>query len=800
MSNLKLITSNLIQDLTELSKDATSIYWITAFAMKSGVKLVLPQLKEALARNTEIKILVGDYLYITQPDALELLLQELPGAEIRMHKSTGISFHPKAYMFRSESKNHLIVGSSNLSASALQKGIEWNLYAPSEVSGAVFEQATDEFMKLFQSSSTIPLNKETLQNFREAYTHANQTVPLSEKWSESEEQEVMFGPASNDSLAHESQEPYKITTNQLKPRPAQILALNALQETIQDEYDKALVVLATGLGKTYLAAFFAEQFKRVLFIAHREEILSQAKASFLHVHPTKTAGLYNAFEKNKDSEFVFASIHTLSQKFHLEQFSQDDFDLIVIDEFHHAAAPSYERVLDYFKPKFLLGITATPDRLDNKDVFSICDGNVAIRIHFIDAIQRNWLSPFHYYGVYDDTDYSQIRWLGTGYDEEQLSRVQLREEMAEKILQAWILRKQTRTIGFCSTVRQANFLSHYFAKAGYKSVALSGNTPRTERLNARKMLESGQLDIIFTVDLFNEGVDIPTVDTLLFARPTESIAIFTQQIGRGLRLADGKSHCVIIDLIGNYRNADTKLTVFTADSNDKIPSNLIGTGLPDLCLFNLETEIIDLVNEMARKAATHKQKMIYEFMRLKEELGTRPTYLDFHLKSGMVTSNVRREFGSFLGMLKEAEELNEQELEAFETYQDWLEEAEKTAMNKSYKMVLLRAMLARGVDHWHESITAAEVAPFFVNYLTEKEYRRKIDKVDTDLKRAASLIERMPMTKWSGSSKGMITFEDQVFKLNFALNASLNPFVYEWTKEICDFRLHWYFEKKEEKL
>lgn len=800
MNNLKLITSNLIQHLTELSKDATSVYWITAFAMKSGVRLVLPQLKEALARNAEIRILVGDYLYITQPDALELLLQELPNAEIRLHKSSGVSFHPKAYLFRSESKNHLIVGSSNLSASALGKGIEWNLYAPSAVSGTVFEQASDEFMKLFQSGSTIPLNKETLQIYRAAYDHANQTVPLSRTWSESEEQEAMFGPVISDSAAHETQEPYRTTTDRLKPRPAQVLALNALQETMQDEYDKALVVLATGLGKTYLAAFFAEQFRRVLFVAHREEILIQAKASFLHVHPTKTAGLYNAIEKNKDTEFVFASIHTLSQKFHLEQFTPDDFDLIVIDEFHHAAAPSYERIIDYFKPRFLLGITATPDRLDNKDVFSICDGNVAIRIHFIDAIQRNWLSPFHYYGVYDDTDYSRIRWLGTGYDEEQLSRVQLREEMAEKILQAWVLRKQTRTIGFCSTVRQANFLSNYFSKAGYKSVALSGTTPRTERLTARKKLESGQLDIIFTVDLFNEGVDIPTVDTLLFTRPTESIAIFTQQIGRGLRVAEGKSHCVIIDLIGNYRNADTKLTVFTADSNDKVPSNLIGTGLPDLCLFHLETEIIDLVQEMARKAATHKQKVMFEYRKLKEDSGTRPTYLDFHLKSGIITSAVRREFGSFAGMLKEAEELDQQESEAFEMYKDWLEEAEKTAMNKSYKMVLLRAMLARGVDHWHEPITAAEVAPFFVNYLTGKEYRQKIDKVDTDLKRAASLIERMPMTKWSGSSKGMITFKDHLFKLNFDLNESMNLFVYEWTKEICDFRLHWYFERKGKKL
>ncbi|MFJ5770804.1 DEAD/DEAH box helicase family protein [Psychrobacillus sp. NPDC093180] len=800
MNKLRLITSNLIQDLTKLSADATSIYWVTAFAMNSGVKLVLPTLKEALNRNTELKILVGDYLYITQPQALELLLQELPGAEIRLHKSSGISFHPKAYLFRSEINNHLIVGSSNLSASALQRGIEWNLYAPAEVSGTVFEEATDEFMKLFYAKNTIPLNKETLESYANAYKTANLTVPLSEKWSESEEQEVMFGPTSSESTIHEQAEPYITETTKLTPRPAQVLALEALQETMQDEYDKALVVLATGLGKTYLAAFFAEQFKRVLFVAHREEILNQAKASFLHVHPTKTAGLYNAIEKNKDADFVFASIHTLSQKYHLEQFNSEAFDLIVIDEFHHAAAPSYERVIDYFTPNFLLGITATPDRLDNKDVFSICDGNVAIRIHFIDAIQRNWLAPFHYYGIYDDTDYSQIRWIGTGYDEEELSRVQLREEMAEKILQAWIERKQTRTIGFCSTVRQANFLSNYFANAGYRSIALSGTTPRNERMNARKRLESGQLDIIFTVDLFNEGVDIPTVDTLLFARPTESIAVFTQQIGRGLRLAEGKSHCVIIDLIGNYRNADTKLTVFTPDSTEKVALKTIQTTLPSICTFHLETEIIDLMKEIARKAASHKQRIIYEYFRLKEEMGTRPTYLDYHLKSGIIASNVRKEFGSYVGMLKEAGELNVQEVEAFDLYKDWIEEVEKTAMTKSYKMVLLKYMLSRGEDYWFEPVKAEEVAPFFIEYLTAKEYRRKVDVIDTDLKKVASLIERMPMTKWSRSSKGKNAFVDGEFSLNFDVVESLNKIVFEWTKEICGFRLHWYFEKKAEKV
>jgi len=320
--------------------------------------------------------------------------------------------------------------------------------------------------------------------------------------------------------------------------------------------------MATGLGKTYLAAFFAAQFERVLFIAHREEILIKAQQSFKHVHPTKGTGFYNAKEKAANADFVFASIQTLNQQHHLSGFAPDTFDLIVVDEFHHASAPSYMRILDYFKPEFLLGITATPYRLDNKDVFGLCDGNVAISIHFIDAIKQQWLVPFRYYGIYDDTDYSQLRWLGNRYDEEELARVQLRTDMAEKIFQEWIKHKQSRTIAFCSSILQADFLNHHFQQAGFLSISLNGNTPNEERLAARERLNSGKLDIIFTVDLFNEGVDIPRVDTLLFVRPTESLAVFTQQIGRGLRIAEDKDDCVIIDLIGNYRNADMKWGVF----------------------------------------------------------------------------------------------------------------------------------------------------------------------------------------------------------------------------------------------
>src|SRR5690606_14274142 len=366
---------------------------------------------------------------------------------------------------------------------------------------------------------------------------------------------------------------------------------------------------------------------------------------------------------------------------------KDAFDLIVVDEFHHAAAPTYERLLNHFEPKFLLGITATPDRMDNKDVYALCDGNVAISIHFLDAIERAWLAPFNYYGVYDNTDYSAIPWRGTHYDEQELLQVQLREEFAEKIFKEWNGYKQTRTIVFCSSVKQAIYMNNFFQQKDVRSIALHGESHPSERKTARSELDSGELEIIFTVDLFNEGVDIPKVDTLLFIRPTESLSVYTQQVGRGLRIAEGKSHCVIIDFIGNYRNADLKLAVFNKEES-KASNKTINPLVPAVCGFNLDLQVIDLLEEMRRKRAPRKEALVMAYSDLKKEMGRRPTYLEFHLHANLDSKTVKQEFGSYIGLLAYADELMESEQDVWLKFKAWFIEVEKTAMNKSYKMVV----------------------------------------------------------------------------------------------------------------
>ncbi|MDN4074110.1 DEAD/DEAH box helicase family protein [Fictibacillus terranigra] len=808
MRNIKLVTGNLREQLTGLLNEASSIYILTSFIMKSGVSLLAPFLKKAVNRGAEVKICTGDYLFVTQPEALERLIEIDSRIEIQLYRSNGRSFHPKAYLFQNtDGDGSFIVGSSNLSNSALTSGVEWSLIINNEVAQEVYLEALDAFSKTFHHEQTITINQETLKDYRTEYEKYHERHPnLLLQWTKSEE-EVLTLPTVSGQPEIIREPP--VLYRQLTPRPAQQEALEMLSTTLEEGYSKAMVVMATGLGKTYLAGFFARKFKRILFIAHREEILGQAKNSFRNIMPERSMGLYYGRDKEGDADCVFASIYSLGINRHLARFEPGEFDLIIVDEFHHAAAGSYQKVIDFFKPKFLLGITATPDRMDGKDVYAICDGNVAYQLHFIEAIEKKWLAPFHYYGIYDDTDFSQITWLGTRYDEEELALVQLRDDMADKVLKAWKSYKQSRTIAFCSSIRQANFLSEYFNRQGYQTVSLNSKTVGITRGEAIKRLDEGALDMIFTVDLFNEGVDIPSVDTLLFVRPTESLTVFTQQVGRGLRLFAGKDHCVIIDLIGNYRNADIKLQLFnTEPGKEKNGKKASIPAVPPGCELNIELAAVNLLNELNRKRQPKKDKLFWDYIELKKELGRRPTYLELHLHGRSNSREYRQEFKSYPGFLYWADELTEKEKNAFLENETWLVEVESTGMAKSYKMVVLNFMLSKGLDNWLVPVTPNEVAPYFHRYMTEKEYRKRIDFSDKaskqlwqyDEQKVSKLIANMPMTKWSGSSKGLTAFNQGVFSIKIQLPINHNEIVFEWTRQICEYRLHEHFERKDENL
>ncbi|TYS18490.1 DNA helicase [Rossellomorea vietnamensis] len=805
MSDIQLITSHLGKTIKEKIQSAKSVYILTSFSMKSGVRYLKNALKLAAELQADIKLLTGDYLHITQPEALKELMSIDDRIEVRLWKSGGVSFHPKAYLIETSEGEFLVVGSSNLSASALTEGVEWSLAV--QQNKELFEEVQEQFIHLFYHEKTISVNNETIKEYESEYKEYHEKYPtLIRKWTEQEEIEAMLPEEDNKrkdiGQVHEPEAEY----GTIKPRFAQIEALEELEKTYDEGYKKAMVVMATGLGKTYLAAFFAEKFKRVLFIAHREEILYQAEKSFKIVMPEASTGIYNGRTKDGEADFVFASVFTLSMKKHLEAFNPNSFDLIVIDEFHHAAADSYQRLLSYFHPEFLLGITATPDRNDDRDVYALCEGNVAFKMDFLEAIQRNWLSPFQYFGVYDDTDYSQIRWLGNRYDEEQLLQAQLREDIAENIISAWEKHKQTKSLVFCSSIRQAVFLSDYFNRQGYNTVSLHSQQKDISRKEAIRQLEAGTLEAIFTVDLFNEGIDIPSVDTILFVRPTESLTVFTQQIGRGLRLHSSKDSCVIIDLIGNYRHADVKLSVFDQELDGKRKKGEILPTVPESCAFEIDVKAINLINELAHKQQPRKQQLLAAYREVKQELGRRPTYLELHLKGSIGAKPYYDEWKSYHAFLDWADELSEKEEEVFLKHEEWFREVEKTGMQKSYKMVLLSAMLERGPEHWFDPISPEEAATYFHDYLTSEEYRKRIDFSDKssqklweyDEKKLANLIKKMPMTMWSGSSKGLITLEDNKFDVQVLPEEQEKNLLYQFTKEVCQYRLHYFFQRRED--
>jgi superfamily II DNA or RNA helicase/HKD family nuclease len=785
MSSIELITSRLGEELKDRIRIGKTVYIITSFSMRSGVELLNSSLHFAAEQGADIKILTGDYLYITQPEALKGFLSIHPSIEIRLWKSKGVSFHPKAYLVETAEHDHFFIGSSNLSASAMGKGIEWNVLINDDKK--IFEEGSEEFMRLFYHEQTIALNAESLLEYEMFYREFHRKHgDIAKVWSEQEEVNMMLPvdkKESQEGVVLETPAPY----GEIAPRFAQIEALEELEKTYEEGYHKALVVMATGLGKTYLAAFFAKRFKRILFVAHREEILKQAERSFQNVLPDLTTGIYNGTTKDGEANAVFASIFTLSMQKHIKRFTPEDFDLVIIDEFHHAAANTYQRVLNYFKPEFLLGITATPDRNDNRDIYAICEGNLAYRIDFLQAIGNGWLSPFNYYGVYDETDYSQLTWLGSRYDEEELLSVQLRTSYAEKIMEAWEAHKQERSLVFCSSIRQAEFLSGYFNERGYRTIALTSKPNGMSRSEVIRMLENGTLDAIFTVNLFNEGVDIPSVDTLLFVRPTESLTVYTQQVGRGLRLHERKEQCVIIDLIGNYRNADIKMSLFDqGEKAKKGKTNVIPTTSAS-CTLNLEPKVVDLLAEMALKKQPRRDALKDAYYELKYEMGRRPSYLELHLHGRMGAKAYYDEWKSYHRFLYEIGELNEVEIEVYLQYERWLKDVEKTGMSRSYKMVLLKAMLERGPSDWYKPVKPVEVVPYFHFYLTSEEYRKRIDfsgkshkqMWEYDEKKVAGLIAKMPMTKWSESSDGLITFEVGHFAVQLEVPERYERIVYE---------------------
>lgn len=682
-------------------KKANELKFIVSFLRESGVKLLCEDLKDAINRGVKIKIITGTYLNITEPSAIYYLKNELKNnIEIRAFNETNKSFHPKTYIINQDDEGVIFIGSSNISKSALTNGLEWNYRIKKSKLEEDYIKFENRFDEIFENRSYI-MNDEKLKKYALSWTKPT------------------YSRVSSESIYEEDKEA-EIPT----PRGAQIEALYELKKARAEGIKKGLVIAATGVGKTFLSAFDSVDYKKILFIAHRKEILNQAKETFMSLRKDLTFGFFQGEEKSNDKDLILANIATISKDEYLnpKYFSKDYFDYIIVDEFHHAGAKTYIKVIDYFKSKFLLGITATPYRMDNKDLLSICDDNIIYQIDIKDAINRDLLVPFKYYGIYDKVDYSNIDYKNGKYDIKQLEKELSQTSRANLILNKFKDYSGKKTLGFCSSIKHSNFMARYFSKNNIKACCVHSNKSlfdeyTMDRNEAIKALEAGNIDVIFSVDIFNEGVDIKSVDTVMFLRPTESYVIFLQQLGRGLRKAEGKNYLRVLDFIGNYKKAhfipmilkgQNPMNLRNIDYN-KLNDN---EEYPFSCNVNFDFRLIDLFKQM-QKNNPLRMRMKEEYFNLKSKLDKKPNRLDIYEGIDIDISNYLKD--SYLGFLNKIDELNPIEKKFFDSVvYDFFKELEKTSMSKSYKIPVLKSFISK--DGIKNRVSLDEIGKIYMEY------------------------------------------------------------------------------------
>lgn len=521
---------NLLNELIRSITECERFYFSVAFINFSGLQLLLDPIKEAKEKGITGKIITSTYLNFTEAKALERL-REFDNVELKVFVTDKeIGFHTKAYIFEYRDYYKVIIGSSNITQSALKSNIEWNVEVISKQGATFIKEVLSEYEKLWGISQDandqfIAEYERFLQNF-EKKKNTHQLIFENRQY---------------------------IVPNRMQKR-----AMENLERLRSFGEKKALVIAATGTGKTFMSAFDVKIYKpkKLLFIVHREEILKKAKETFELLLPNVgiSFGLLTGNHKNKDANYLFATIQTVSKCY--KEFDKNEFDYLIIDEAHHATSPSYQVILDYFTPKFTLGMTATPERTDSRNVFDLFDNNVALEVRLHEALDDELVIPFHYFGITDieGIDLSDV-------DIDDIAEITKRLKVNERV--DFIIEKMNfyghdgekrKCLGFCASIDHAQYMAKEFNSRGYKSVCLTGADSPDHRQITIQRLENDEdeLEFIFTVDIFNEGVDIPSVNQVLMLRPTNSPIVFIQQLGRGLRKFGNKSFLTVLDFIGNH--------------------------------------------------------------------------------------------------------------------------------------------------------------------------------------------------------------------------------------------------------
>ena len=603
---------------------ADSIDLVMAFIRHTGIAPMLDALHDHMQAGRSLRILTTTYTGSTEARALDAL--EAAGASIRVSYDTSTTrLHAKSWLFHRRSGfSTAYIGSSNLTHSAQVTGLEWNVRLSGARNPEVVAKLAAVFESYWNGGTFVPYEKEQFLERTQAARPGREFVlcPL----------EIRLEPFQEELLEK--------------------IAFSRLQG-----HHRNLLAAATGTGKTVMAAVDYSRLSarlpraRLLFVAHREEILTQAMATFRHALREPTFGeLWVGGAKPKRFEHVFASIQSMATA-KLDQFPANHFDVVIVDEFHHAAAPSYKRLLEHIDPVELLGLTATPERSDGLPVLSWFGDRIAAEMRLWDAIDQHRLTPFVYYGIHDNTDLRDVPWRrGSGYDVERLTEVLTANDAYARVVLKELARRtgdptQIRGLGFCVSIKHARFMARIFNEAGLKATAVWADTPADERSGALKDLQHRRTNVVFSVDLFNEGIDVPAVDTVLFLRPTDSPTLFLQQLGRGLRRLDGKSVCTVLDFVGQHRKEfryDRRFRALLGGTRKDLTRQILD-GFPFLpagCHMELDRVAASIVLANIKEAVPARWAARVDELRSMAVGGTCPTLGMFLAETGLELDDI----------------------------------------------------------------------------------------------------------------------------------------------------------------
>ena len=627
-----------------------------AFITMGGITPLLQTLKELEKRQIPGQILTTNYLNFSEPRALKKL-QELSNVTLKMYDvdRADQGFHTKGYIFKKEEIYRIIIGSSNITSAALTKNKEWNTKIVSTEQGEIAQEIVKEFYQLWDSKYAL--------SFDDFYENYKQKYEIIKKQRKIAKQDEISSTAK-----------YK-----LEPNSMQVGFITNLRKIVEAGENRALLISATGTGKTYASAFAMRElgFNRVLFLVHRSTLAKQALASFRNVfEDKKSMGIVGAGYSDYDADYIFAMVETLHKEDNLRKFAPEEFDCIVLDEAHHSPANTYQKVMEYFKPKLFLGMTATPDKRDDgeasKNVYELFHYQIAYEIRLQQAMEEDLLCPFHYFGISDISVVTDEQMKTRNISEENFGKLTSDERVRHVIEQAKYYGysgDRVKGLIFCSRNRECEELSAKFNALGYRTIALSGDNKDKEREKAFERLamneedatdEMQPLDYIFSVDILNEGVDIVEVNQVIMLRPTQSPIVFIQQLGRGLRKAKNKEYVVILDFIGNYNNNFMIPVALSGDRTynaDTIRKYVISGNntIPGASTVHFDEIAKEKIFNSIDKIKGMRSIIKESYISLKNRIGRTPLLFDFYEQGEIDPLVIIREYKTYWKFMENVE-------------------------------------------------------------------------------------------------------------------------------------------------